>query len=153
MPESEKLKEKIHAHCLQMLALSILEMQAYLSSIQAGMSAQGKSSAGDKHETAMAMANLEIEKSQRNLQHLLDMQSVFMKIDPKIKTDEIRLGSLIETDKGHFYVGAALGKISVDKHPLMALSFQSPLVQALRGIKPGKSIQLNGNTYTLHSFF
>ena len=56
-----RLKEKVHAACLQLLTDKIKVIQDNLQGLTQGAENDNKSSAGDKHETARAMMQLEQE--------------------------------------------------------------------------------------------
>ena len=56
------MKLKIHSHCLQILNQKIEELSNALNTATESANNETKSSAGDKHETARAMMQIEQEK-------------------------------------------------------------------------------------------
>ena len=74
-------------------------------------SRDAKSSAGDKHETGVAMAQLEQEKLRYQIHEFQKMQDIVQKINPSKTNSKINLGSLVETDKGWFYISVGLGSV------------------------------------------
>ena len=108
-----------------------------------------KSTAGDKHETALAMLQIEQENTARQLRELLLQKLTLDKIDPVISPITITIGSLVKTNKGYFYVSISLGKILVENLPIVAISAQSPLGRKLIGAKQFASIILNGNEFLI----
>lgn len=106
-----------------------------------------KSTAGDKHETALAMLQIEQENTSRQLQAVLDQLSFLEQIDPAKQHNNIGLGSLIKTNKGLFYIAIALRKITVDGLPVFVISPLSPLATKLSGTGRGTVITINNIEY------
>ena len=142
-------KQQIVALSRQLMDERIAEFEAQCKALQEGVANESKSSAGDKHETSRAMMNLEQEKLSRQLQELLVMKDRFEKIDFETSADKIKIGSLIQTNKGLFLLSVGLGKISMDGHDVLLLSKQSPLGEALYGKCKGEKIGLNANQYII----
>lgn len=101
-----------------------------------------KSSMGDKYETGREMLQQEINNLQRQLNEILNQQSVLQKIssDPM---DKVQNGALVKTDKGLFYIAASAGEIVFEKQKVMTVSTESPLVKAMYGKKSGETFTVN----------
>lgn len=134
-------KEKIVAHCVSLLHEKIATFQNALRELSEGAANEGKSSAGDKHETARAMAQLEQEKLGKQLQET----------EQQLLSLEKNNGRLFDTDRGVIFVSVALGKITVEGKPVMVISVQSPLGQKLSGVEAGSSVVVNGTAYGVRS--
>lgn len=93
----------------------LLELKEQTLALQHDVANESKSSAGDKHETARAMMNLEQEKLERQYQELMTMKDRFDKINFESPIDKIQLGSLIETNKGFFLLSVGLGKVKTNR--------------------------------------
>ncbi len=144
-------KKKIVEWCRQLINERIEEMVLQGKTLQDGVANESKSSAGDKHETARAMMNLEQEKLGRQYQELMTMKEYFDKINFEIVSDKILLGSIIETNKGYFLLSVGLGKVSFHDQDVLLLSLQSPLGEALIGKHVGEKIQMNSFQYIIES--
>lgn len=142
-------KNQIHNTCLDILNEKIQSLKFLLDDLKDGMLNDAKSSADDKHETARAMAQIEIEKISKQLHEANLQKELLQKIDVNSASKTIIKGSLIETDKGTFYLSIALGKILVDDKTIMVLSTQSPLGQKLMGLKVTDVAQINASTYKI----
>jgi hypothetical protein len=112
-----------------------------------------KGSAGDKHETGLAMMHLEQEKLNKKLLELLDAQSKFLKIDYTIVSQQVILGSLIEANDTFFLMAVALPKIEVDGKTVFGMSPQSPLGELFMGKKKNDEIIFNGKNYSISEIF
>lgn len=144
-----QLKQKIHAASIQIVNRKIQALQNTLQELGEGAISDGKSSAGDKHETARAMMQLEQEKISKQLDELIAQKTVLQKIDATLKSTQITKGSLVKTNKGYLFISVALGKLSVEGTDVIILSPQSPLGLKLMGLQAKLSAQVNAVTYTI----
>jgi hypothetical protein len=144
-----QLKQKIHAACLNVVDKKIQALQNTLQELGEGALSDGKSSAGDKHETARAMMQLEQEKISKQLDELIAQKTVLQKIDATLKSAQITKGSLIKTNKGYLFLSIALGKIMVNGIEIIILSPQSPLGLKLMGLQVKSSVDINAVTYLI----
>jgi hypothetical protein len=142
-------KQKIFAACLASLDEKVNSLKASLLELEEGSENDTKSSAGDKHETARAMMQIEQEKLGKQLNELLEQKSSVEKIDATAISPLIAKGSLVHTNKGILFVAAAIGKITVDEKPVMVLSPQSPLGIKLMGLKKHDRTEIKGIPYTI----
>ena len=112
-----------------------------------------KGSAGDKHETGLAMMHLEQEKLNRKLLEVIDTQNKFLKIDYSLVSNQIILGSLIETNDTYFLMAVALPKIEIEGKPVFGMSPQSPLGELFMGKKVQEIVIFNKVSYKIGSIF
>ncbi len=143
------LKEKIHARYQQLVQDKIDAFRDMISALSEDAQNDAKSSAGDKHETALSMMHLEQEKLNVKLAECLEQKAVLDKIDPKATNDKVVLGSLVVANKLHLFVSAALPKIAIGGISVLALSPQSPLGSQLIGRSVGDSVAVNSNTFVI----
>jgi transcription elongation GreA/GreB family factor len=97
---------------------------------------------GDKYETSREMVQQEINNLQIQLNENLKAKNSlkFINVNPH---QIIGLGSLVETDKGIFYIAVSLGEIIFEKKKIFVISTESPLAKVLVGKKKGEEIILN----------
>ena len=101
-----------------------------------------KSSMGDKYETSREMLQQEINNLQIQLNEHLKSQQILKNINPnphKIVT----LGSLVETEKGKFFIAVSLGELNFNQEKIFVVSAESPLAKAMNGKKTGESFVVN----------
>lgn len=108
-----------------------------------------KSTAGDKHETALAMLQIEQANTRVRLNELQQQLAVLEKINLVALSEKILSGSLIQTDKGYFFLSIAAGKTIVEGQTVIAISPQSPLGLQLINARKGKSVAVNTTSYTI----
>ena len=124
------------------------EMQLAWNELMESNKQEGKSSAGDKHETAAAQVHLELEKMGKQMQEHNRRSEEVERFNPsKISiTQEVRAGSLVETNAGWFYIITSLGKLTTQSGDCYIISAASPIGQALLGKQAGEDFQWNGRT-------
>ena len=118
-----------------MLLNKIENLHRALLDLKEGPNNESKSSAGDKHETARAMMQLEHEKISRQLDDLHRQKNALEKIDITIGSSKIINGSLIKANSSYMFLSVAIGKINVDGKTVMVFSSQSPIGLKMLGKK------------------
>ncbi len=122
----------------------IAELQASINQAREAANDDTKSSAGDKHETGRAMAQLEQEKLGKQLQELYTQAELLKRI-PEVNTAIVAVGSVVSCSTMNYYMAIAIGKLNLSNEAYFAISAQSPIGQLLLGKKAGDSIVFNGN--------
>lgn len=145
------LKQHIHSYYVRLINEKVTMLQQILADLKDSGTNETKSTAGDKHETALAMLQIEQANKRAQLQELLLQKSVVEKLNPIIETTRVLNGSLVKTNKGYFYISAALGKAVVDNQQVIAISAQSPLGEKLMGLQADDSVEVNGNQFTVQT--
>lgn len=145
------LKQKIYKHYLQIINDKINTLQHVLADLKESSANETKSTAGDKHETALAMLQIEQANTRGQLKDLQDKKALLEKINPALSVDKIVNGSLIKTDRGYLFMSIALGKTIVEGITVIALSPQSPLGIQLMGLLVGDVAEINDSKYVIES--
>ncbi len=140
-------KQKIYSYYLHTAIAKITLLQQTLADLKESGANETKSTAGDKHETALAMLQIEQANKRTQLQEALEQKATIEKLENVTNTTKIVHGSLVKTNKGYFYISVALGKAVVDDMAVIAISPQSPLGAKLMGLCVHESVEINGNVY------
>ena len=107
-----------------------------------------KSSMGDKFETSREMVQQEINTLQIQLNENRNSRNSLKTINTNLH-QTIGLGSLVQTEKGFFYIAVSLGEIISNEQKIFVISTESPLGKALYGKKKGDEILLNNMKQTV----
>ncbi len=142
-----KLKQKIIESYLIIANGKVTLLQQTLADLKESGANETKNTAGDKHETALAMLQIEQANKRTQLQEALEQKAVLEKLTNVTNTTKIVHGSLVKTNKGYFYMSVALGKAVVDEVAIIAISPQSPLGAKLMGLCVHDALEINGNAY------
>ena len=119
--------------CLNKLNSQIEELRNVLNQILIATSTDSKSSAGDKHETSVSMAQLEQEKLTNQINILQSLYDSLLNINASTENITVRLGSLIETSIGWFYISVGIGKFDFQGIEIFAMNNNAPLAQKMKG--------------------
>lgn len=139
-------KNSILTACKQVIQYKITLLNDAIDELN---DTENKSSAGDKHETTRAMAHLEQEKLSKQLKEWNVQNELLLKIDLSKENSGIGLGSLIETNKGQFFLACNLGKLIIDDQDIIVISLQSPLGEQFLKHKEGEQFDFNSTTYQI----
>lgn len=145
------LKTQILAQYKSIVQEKIETLQKMISDLTIDAQNDAKGSAGDKHETALAMMHIEQEKLTQKLKEVLEQKAILDKIDASQIHNVVALGSVVKANETYFFVCAALPKITIDKKDIFALSPQSPIGIKLKGNKVGSEFQMNVTKYIIQS--
>src|SRR4051812_780835 len=107
-------KENVYEQCRKVVNDKIQFLRQTLRDLKESASNETKSTAGDKHETALAMLQIEQENTNRQLETLLAIKLSIEKINAAVRPEQVVNGALVKTSKGYLYLLAALGKVTVD---------------------------------------
>jgi len=146
-------KQKIKSHYIHLLEAKILTLQNQIADLTKDAQNDAKGSAGDKHETALAMMHLEQEKLNQKLAESLNQKSILEVIDSSVLHKVIALGSLVKANDIYFFIATALPQITLDGATVFGVSPQAPIGVQFIGKKAGDSIQVNAITYKIESVF
>ncbi len=146
-----KLKQDILQRYQQLLQDREDVFRDMISDLTIDAQNDAKGSAGDKHETALAMMHIEQEKLNHKLKEILDQKAIINKIDASANHTKIALGSLVQANQMLLFISSALPKISIDGKNIIAVSPQSPLGNKLMGNEVGFEFEINGTIYKIET--
>jgi len=140
-------KQKVYQHYLELLQAAVQMLQHKINDIKEATAGETKRTAGDKHETALAMLQIEQANLLQQLHSQEEQLHLLQKINPDLSPVEIVRGSLVTTNHGFLFVSIAGGKALIAGEVVIALSIQSPLGKLLLGRKAGESFTFNDRKY------
>jgi len=128
-------KEFVFETLTNLLEERYRSMQANWDILMESNQQEGKSSAGDKHETGTAMVHLELQQLGRQLDELRrQLEEVYQNRPEKsIVTGQVSLGSLVITDVGLYYMITGFGRLQLEEGEVYVIGKTSPAGQALWG--------------------
>lgn len=143
------IKEAILLQLKLQLDLKIKSIRQTVSNLTEDAQNDAKGSAGDKHETALAMMHLEQEKLSKQIQEQLQLKAILDKIDASQTHHKIALGSYVETSEFCFFISASFPQIKIEDKNIISLSPISPLGKQLMGLQNGATFSFNTKTHTI----
>lgn len=131
-----------------------LLIQKEIEQLRTDISSDTKSTAGDKHETSRAMAQLEMEKlGNQMLDYRQKIQWIKQLGLENSVSETIQTGSLIRLSNGWYLLGLGLGKIAYGNEHVFCISIKSPIGQQLFNKKKGQAIVFSGRELYVESIF
>jgi transcription elongation GreA/GreB family factor len=146
-------KKHIHEVLTKELIQRISSLQAMLDDTLESTAGETKSTAGDKHETARAMAQLEQEKLGGQIVELNKLKDVLHRLDPSQKHEKIQQGSLIETTIGLFYLSVGIGQLTLPHGIIFCMTPMAPFGKVLLGKKTGDQLDWQGKTVMIKGVY
>ncbi len=136
---TEDIKHELLEHCKNYVNERLQRVQNLVSDIQQSLTSETKSTAGDKHETGRAMLQLEREKAGAQLAEVQKLQEILAKITIA-PSKNIRLGSLVATSQGNYFLSISAGAITVKNTSYFAIAANTPIGKLLLGKTAGETI-------------
>ena len=122
MASNLKTKESLYLQCLKFVENRFNTIQSTINEIQESLTSETKSSAGDKHETGRAMLQLEREKAGNQLAEIQKIKESFSKINISNTSEFIGLGSVVYTNKSHYFIAISAGELKLENDVFYAIS-------------------------------
>ena len=142
-----EIKEALFRQCEAYANKRLQTVEAVISSNQLALQSETKSSAGDKHETGRAMLQLEMEKAGQQLAGIMQMKEILAKVDILKTSKNVRLGSVIFTEKVNYFLSISAGQLVVANKMYFAVSVSSPIGKLLLGKQENDVISFNEKRY------
>ena len=143
------LKKQLFEHCNSQLMEKRQTILGAIDTVEESMRQEGKSTAGDKHNTARANMQLERERLGSSLQLVEQLFHRLERIDTEATGPPIRIGSLVETTAGRFYLAIPCDAMPYKGKSIYCMGPESPLAKELLGKSPGDAYQINGRSFSV----
>ena len=147
------IKEQLYTHCVNTIEKKMVVIHSVLNSAQDSANHETKSTAGDKHDTARAMAHLESEKNAKQLAEINKLKKALPYLKDYQPKDVVELGSAVKTTGANYYISISLGAASIENETFFCISAVTPIGKLLMGKKVGDSITFNGKSFVIESIF
>lgn len=151
--KSEAIRQQVIQACLSDIESKIKTLNAEYALYRESAAGETKSTAGDKHDTAKAMMQLEQEKLGRQLEICLQQKKILEQIDTGKVFDHIEFSSIIETNSGNFFISVSMREIEINGRHYMPISVQSPLAKAMLGKAVKQEFTFNNRIYIIDSIY
>ena len=149
MDKFKKLKGLVYHIILKELDRKIEVINKAIAIAKDSRNNDTKSSAGDKYETSREMMQIEIEKNEVVLNQTAKQRKELARIDISENFNKVAFGSLVETDKGTYFISIGLGKIQIDDRICYAISLASPIGALLKNKIVGDELAFQGRTFLI----
>jgi len=146
---TKELKKVLLVRCSLEVENRFQKIKKVLDDIKVSLLEESKSSAGDKHETGRAMLQIERENAGHQLREIENLQLLIRKIDILTVSDYARLGSLIYTNQGIYFISISIGEIKVEDENYYCIALHSPIGNFLAGKKKADTFIFNKREFKI----
>jgi excinuclease UvrABC ATPase subunit len=155
MTELEQIafKNKLKQAAQQFIEQRITAAKTLIDNAQEAANSEEKSSAGDKYETARAMNQLEKEMHSKQLAQQVRELALLHEVRTDTVYTTATMGACIECAGLIFFIGAGLGKQTIDNKQIIFLSPQAPLAKLLQNKKAGDPFVFNGKETVIETIY
>ncbi len=116
------------------------KLQEAITQTQNSANAEEKSSAGDKFETARAMAQIEKDRLTQQLSLVYADIEILRKITDSTTSNSIHLGSLFKANNIWYFMAVSIGKWQEENQEILVISMSSPIGKLFLGKKNGDKV-------------
>lgn len=138
-----EIKNRLLAYVQKYAQVKVDGLQQQIRELQQDLSAEAKSTAGDKHETGRAMMQLELESLGSALREAELLQNQVRRLQITELTPAVVLyGSLVECQGQWYFLSVSAGSFELQGIKYYCVSLQSPVGKQLLGRAVGDQIRL-----------
>lgn len=143
-------KDRILEECFVILSQKMEQVDLAIKDANLSLQDDTKSSAGDKYETSREMIQQDLNRYEQQLKVLNENKELLKRIQlQKNDGKKAGLGSMVETDKGIYFLAVSIGQVKIDDKTLFSISTVSPIGKVLVGKAVGESFEFNGTKQTI----
>lgn len=150
MDNAEGIKRELISTCLALVEQRIVNAKQAMKAAQESANTEEKSSAGDKYETGRAMAQIERDKAAQQLNEAMLLKSSLSRVSPNPSGNQVSLGSVVKTDKNHFFIAISMGKQRVAGTDYFVVAPATPIGLIVMGLRLGDQFSFNNQLHTIN---
>ena len=140
-------------HLKEIVSLRISEIDKDIKAAITDRNNDSKSTAGDKHETSRALAEIEINKLKLQMSMSQKSLELLNKIDASKKSQQVAFGAIVECQNANYFISIGLGKIEYQNQSIYCISLASDLGKTMATKQKGESFTFNTNTITIQDLY
>jgi hypothetical protein len=120
---------------------------------QQAANSEEKSTAGDKYDTARAMAMGIKEMNATQLNQAQGELGILQKLSSSHINKQARPGGIVKTNQGNYYLAISAGPFIIENESWLAVSGSSPLGQALMDKKKGDTFVFRDKPFKIEEVY
>jgi hypothetical protein len=147
------LKQQLLEACQQAQAKRVEYARNAMEDAQQAANQEEKSTAGDKYDTSRAMSQNVRDMNAKQLQEALKEIALLQHIKPEILVTQARLGSVVKTSIGNYFIAISGGPYVLGKEKYFSISPASPIGELLMNKQKGESFMFRDKTIMITDVF
>lgn len=145
------IKEEIYRKCQELLNARIEKYRNEIAMLKEAQENEDHHSEGGEDSSSDSSVDDHYAQTTRYLDEAINLKEQLKHIDIFQDNDTVKLGSLVYTNRGVFFLSVPLGVIKADDQNIIAISREAPVSQLLIGKQKNDTINFNGNLYTVEA--
>lgn len=138
-------KKEVFQKCLIAVNQLIEKYQEKLDNIKESMEANDVHTDYDEEGSKGELLG-DFERYAQQLDKARKMKQTLTQVDREHYSEEIKFGSLVETEKHFYFIAAPLGNVGMDDGSIIyAISTDAPIYEKLEGKRKGDTFSLQEN--------
>lgn len=146
-------KQQIKVNGIRLLQERMDVAERAMREAQEAANREEKSSAGDKFETARAMAQSDKERNARQLEAARQQYMQLQTIVSDVIRDSMVPGAVARIGDAYYFLSVGLGSADVEGRKVWYLSAQAPLSNVLLHRKAGDTVVIQGKSCRIEEVF
>jgi hypothetical protein len=142
------IKTQLRNHALAQLTDTLNDILKQLGELREASDGEEKNPAGDKYESGRESIHQSQTLLDKQYASLTQMQRQLKEV-PVQPVATVQDGALLKLPIGNIWVSVPVGKVEFGGDVYQLVSKDSPLVEALWGMKAGESVDFRGRKVTL----
>lgn len=136
-------RKELFNKCLEKVNGQIAKYRENMAGVKESMDANDVHTDYDE-EGSKGELLVAFEKYAQYLDSAQKIKETLYKVDIEHYTEQIKFGSIVETNKGIYFIAAPLGEIKLeDGSTVFVISTEAPIFEQLNGKKAGDTFNLN----------
>jgi transcription elongation GreA/GreB family factor len=140
------IKQQLYNLCLDTLNTRIEVAKKAMEDAQNSANEEGKSSMGDKYETARSMGQIARNMNAKQMNEAMKELAALKLINPETEHTTTLVGSAAVTTSGNYFIAVSAGIFKIEGKTWVALSPATPLGQVLLNKKAGDTFTFRDKT-------
>ena len=138
-----EIKKKLHKMCKKQIEKDIILTTKAMEDAQFEAN-QHKGAMESRYDTFKEEAQARVSGFAQQLHEKSKLLATIVNINPTNQHSQVAKGSVVETDKEHYFISAYIfdDPLTIAGKEYLPISIESPLGQLLSGKKPGDEVEL-----------
>ena len=149
MPLNTSTKERLLARCIELKEESLANIKAAMDDAQ--QSANEYGAPKDRYDSFRTQLMRKRDMLAQQLAQVEEELRLLRQVKPGTTSQIVELGALVELNSQILYILIGIGKVILDEYTVYVVSPVVPLVEAMKGLKPGDSFNFRGQAMTIKS--
>lgn len=143
------LKKEIYQRCLDVVNARIEKYRKEIALLKEGVENEDHHQESAEDGTVEGGYHENYTQTMGYLEEAIHLKEQLRHIDIFQDTERVRMGSLVHTNRGLFFLSVPLGILDHGDQKFTAISRQAPVSSLLLDKKQGEQIVFNGNTFVI----